>query len=153
MYWWNGLSAIILTMTMAAHGSTIMDEHELGERYDYVICGYAAYIWVRWSKSDGSCYDSVGLVLRLMKPVIALEGYGGSVDLYSGTRIVGTLGVSSDIGAVEISELTVVSGMGLEVAASTLTVSELMVALSVATLLAVLVWLGDECVLMVCWSC
>ena len=83
------MSAIILTMTMAAHGSTIMDEHELGEQYDYVICGYAAYIWVRWSKSDGSCYDSVDLVLRLMKPVIALEGYGGSVDLYSGTRIVG----------------------------------------------------------------
>ena len=27
VYWWNGLSAIILTMTMAAHGSTIMDEH------------------------------------------------------------------------------------------------------------------------------
>ena len=54
-------------------------------------------------------------VLRLMKPVIALEGYGGSVDLYSGIRIVGTLGDSSDIGAVEISELTVASGMGLEV--------------------------------------
>ena len=54
-------------------------------------------------------------VLRLMKPVIALEGYGGSVDLYSGTRIVGTLGDSSDIGVVEISEPTVASGMGLEV--------------------------------------
>ena len=92
-------------------------------------------------------------VLRLMKPVIVLEGYGGSVDLYSGTRIVGTLGDSSDIGVVEISELTVASGMGLEVAASTLAVSELMVALLVATLLAVLVWLGEECVLMVCWSC
>ena len=77
-----------------------------------------------------------------MKPVIALEGYGGSVDLYSGTRIVGTLGVSSDIGAVEISEFTVVSGVGMEVAAPTLTVYELMVALVVATLLAVLVWLG-----------
>ena len=48
-------------------------------------------------------------VLRLMKPVIALEGYGGSVDLHSGIRIVGTLGDSSDIGAVEISELTVAS--------------------------------------------
>ena len=71
--------------------------------------------------------------------MIALEGYGGSVDLYSGTRIVGTLGVSSDIGAVEISEFTVVSGIGLEVAAPTLMVSELMVALVVATLLAVLV--------------
>ena len=138
---------------MAAHGSTIMDEHELGEQYDYVICVYATYTRVRWSKSDGSCYGSVGLVLRLMKPVIALEGYGGSVDLYSGTRIVGTLGVSSDIGAVEISEFTVVSGVGMEVAAPTLTVYELMVALVVATLLAVLVWLGGEGVLMVCWSC
>ena len=88
-----------------------------------------------------------------MKPVIAVEGYGGSVDLYSGTRIVGTLGVSSDIGAVEISEFTVVSGVGMEVAAPTLTVYELMVALVVATLLAVLVWLGGECVLMVCPSC
>ena len=43
--------------------------------------------------------------------------------------------------------------MGPEVAASTLTVSELMVALLVASLLAVLVWLGEECVLMVYWSC
>ena len=77
-----------------------------------------------------------------MKPLIALDGYGGSIDRYSGTRIVGTLGVSSDIGAVEISEFTVVSGVGMEVAAPTLTVYELMVALVVATLLAVLVWLG-----------
>ena len=83
------MSAIILTMTVAAHRSTFMDEHELGEQYDYVICEYATYTRVRWSKSDGSYYGSVGLVLRLMKPVIAFEGYGGSVDLYSGTRIVG----------------------------------------------------------------
>ena len=88
-----------------------------------------------------------------MKPLIALDGYGGSIDRYSGTRIVGTLGVSSDIGAVEISEFTVVSGVGMEVAAPTLTVYELMVALVVATLLAVLVWLSGECVLMVCPSC
>ena len=52
---------------------------------------------MKWSVSDGSCYGSVGLVLRLMKPVIALEGYGGSVDLYSGTQIAGTLGVGNDI--------------------------------------------------------
>ena len=140
---WNGLSAIILTMTVAAHRSTILDEHEHepGEQHDYFACGYA------------SCYGGVGLVLRLMEPVIALERYGGSVDLYSGIRMVGILGVGSDIGAVETSEFTVVSGMGLEVAAPTSAVSELMVALLVATLLAVFVWLGDECVLMVCWSC
>ena len=144
----NGLNAIILTITVAAHRSTILDEHEHepGEQHDYFTCGYA------------SCYGGVGLMLRLMKPVIALEGYGGSVDLYSGIRMVGILGVGSDIGAVETSEyigavetseFTVVSGMGLEVAAPTSAVSELMVALLVVTLLAVSVWLG---VLMVCWS-
>ena len=156
----NGLNAIILAITVAAHRSTILDEHEHepGEQHDYFTCGYATYTWARWSASDGSCYGGVGLVLRLMKPVIALEGYGGSVDLYSGIRIVGILGVSSNIGAVETSEyigavetseFTVVSGMGLEVAAPTSAVSELMVALLVVTLLAVSVWLG---VLMVCWS-
>ena len=78
---------------------------------------------------DEAC-DNLGRVWGQYRPI------------YSGTRIVGTLSVSSDIGAVEISEFTVVSGVGMEVAAPTLTVSELMVALVVATLLAVLVWLG-----------
>ena len=129
--------------------------------------------------------------------MIALEGYGGSVDLYSSTRIVGILGVSYDTGDVTVgvdcdvtggptnsamkdsrsrsgdvtgahavreqsfveapsvsagvddiavgvyveASVDVISGMDLEVAASTLAVSELMVALVVASLLAVLVWL------------
>ena len=41
----------------------------------------------------------------------------------------------------------------LMMVASTLAVSELMVALLVEWLLAVLVWLSAECVLIVCWSC
>ena len=131
--------------------SGLVKQHGNGCSWSHLRDG--TYAWVKWSASDGSCYGSVGLVFRLMKPVIALEGYGGSIDLYSGTRIVGTLGVSSDIGAVEISEFTVVSGVGMEVAAPTLTVYELMVALVVATLLAVLVWLGGECVLMAFPSC
>ena len=250
-----------MTVTVSAHRSTILDEHELGEQYDYSICGYATYTWVKWSASERSCYGSVDLVLRLMKPVIALEGHGGSVDPYSSTRRVGTLsasndtgdgtvgvdcdvtdgptnsadnwsdmkdsrgrsgvdfnavagivespntvgdgvtstgggeasisgvlcagtvgGAPTDVGAVDDgvgtnvggnaeapsvgsgvddiavgvyveASVDVVSGMDLEVAASSLAVSELMVALLVASLLAVLVWLGDECVLMVCWSC
>ena len=111
------------------------------------------YTWVKWGASDGSCYGSMGWVLRLMKPVVALEGYGDSLGLYSDTQIVGTLDVSNDTGVVETSDFAVVSGLGPEVAASTLAVSELMVALLVAWLLAVLVWLSDECVLIVCWSC
>ena len=179
--WWNGLSDTILTIAVTTHRSTILDEHKLGERRDYFIRGYAAvsnysivcwfvgnarrhlvvelclsdgtHTWVKWSAFDGCCYDSMGLVLRLMKPVVALEGYGGRVGLYSGAQMVGTFDVSNDIGAVEISEYTVVSGKYLEVADFPLAVSELMVALLVASLLAVLVWLSDECVLMVCWSC
>ena len=43
--------------------------------------------------------------------------------------------------------------ISLMMVASTLAVSELMVALLVEWLLAELVWLSDECVLIVCWSC
>ena len=93
-------------------------------------------------------YGSVDLVFRLMEPVVALEGYGGSTDLY-----IGTPGVSNDVGAVEINESTVASGMGLEVVDPSLAVFVLILALLVASLIAVLVWLGDKCVLMVCWSC
>ena len=38
---WNGLSVIILTMAVATHRSTSLDEHELGERCDYFNRGYA----------------------------------------------------------------------------------------------------------------
>ena len=107
------------------------------------------YTWVKWSASNDSCYGSIGWVFRLMRSVVALEEYGDSLDIYSGTQIVGTL----DAGVVETRDFTVVSGMGPEVVPSTLAVSELMVALLVAWLLAVLVWLSDECVLIVCWSC
>ncbi len=67
----SGLNAIILTITVAAHRSTILDEHEheLGEQHDYFTCGYATYTWARWSVSDGSCYGGVGFVLRLMEHV------------------------------------------------------------------------------------
>ena len=77
------------------------------------------YTWVKWSASDGSCYGSMGWVLRLMRPAVAWEGYGDSLDLYSGTQIVGSLVVSNDAGVVETSDFTVVSGMGPEVVAST----------------------------------
>ena len=40
--WWTGVSAIILTMVVAAHRSTILDEHKRGEGCDYFIRGYAA---------------------------------------------------------------------------------------------------------------
>ena len=45
--WWNGLSAIMLTMAVAAHRSTIWDEHKLGERCDYFIRGsdYSIVCW------------------------------------------------------------------------------------------------------------
>ena len=38
--------------------------------------------WAQESASDGSCYGSVDLMLRLVETVVALDGYGGSVDLF-----------------------------------------------------------------------
>ena len=191
----NGLSAILLTMAVAEHLSSIsiLGDHELGGRCDYFICGYATIIdhsivrwfignvrrhlvvelclsnseerlgccslqqyrnvcswshlrdatdtWAQESTSDGSFYGSVDSVLRFMEPVVALEGFGGSVDLH-----IRTPGVSNDVGAVEIDESTVASGVGLEIVDPTFALFVLVVALLVASLIAVLVWWGDDCV-------